>query len=232
MAKDKRLEEIDVVRNEDGRVYVYGRRGKERSISVHDARTGQELQEEQRFKEKSPFFSDAIRAAMIGSVTGTGAFGGGFIAVCYSDRVQKFLADRIKTATDAEILVLGVTSAGLLLPMAISAINYIRPSVRQRRGLTVAYNHDAKVLRERNEKDLEDAISPIRLYQGTIDEVSGELGVGLKRVDTGKPETFIYERDSHALRIKALILGADALVHYQPGSSIATPVRFTEKTKL
>jgi len=75
------------------------------------------------------------------------------------------------------------------------------------------------------------------VYQGSIDEVSKDLGKKLARVDTGKPETFIRipstENINLKLRLRAKELGADAIVHYQPISAIGTPVRFVDaKEKL
>jgi len=69
-----------------------------------------------------------------------------------------------------------------------------------------------------NLADLEKAVKDIKVYQGTIE--------GVERIDTGKPETFIKAKDTFWLRVKAYNLGADAVINYQPGSSIGTPVKY------
>ncbi len=94
--------------------------------------------------------------------------------------------------------------------------------------------HDRKWKLERLYlKRLEESVKDIRVYQGTIDEVSEDLGKELERVDINQPETFIQAPDSKnknlALRLLAKYLGADAIVHYQPGSALGTPVRFVDK---
>ena len=67
-------------------------------------------------------------------------------------------------------------------------------------------------------EELTENIKDVRVYQGSLENV--------ERVDTGNPETFIRASDTFGLRVKAYLLGADAVVEYQPGSSIGTPVKF------
>ena len=100
---------------------------------------------------------------------------------------------------------------------------------RARRSLQRAFHSRARGFRKQNHADIEEKIKSIRLYQGTIEEVAGELGKPLERVDTGKPETYLHKNDPFWLRMEAYLLGANAVVHYQPGSAIGTPVRFKEK---
>jgi hypothetical protein len=87
-----------------------------------------------------------------------------------------------------------------------------------------------------NQMDLNDKIKDIRLYQGGLEEVAAVLGKELELVDTGKPQTFIKVEkrdgsyasilpDTDWLRLEAFKLHADAVIHYQPGSAIGTPVR-------
>lgn len=89
------------------------------------------------------------------------------------------------------------------------------------------YNRQCK-LKRLNLGRLEESVKNIRIYQGTIEEVSEDLGRKLERVDIRGPETFIKEINTLQLRLLAKIVGADAIVHYQPGSSIGTPVRFVD----
>jgi len=90
------------------------------------------------------------------------------------------------------------------------------------------YQSQVERFKQLNLEDIEEKISGIRVYQGTIGELQSELGKPLRRVETDKPETFIEAHDPFWLRVKAYQLGADAVVHYQPGSSIGTPVRYSK----
>jgi len=105
-------------------------------------------------------------------------------------------------------------------------LNELRPSLRKRREQSKKYFETVVVIERANMADYEAAVKDIRVYQGSIDEVAKELGKELERVDTGKPETYLRERNSFWLRVKANYLGADAIVHSQPGSSMGTPVKF------
>jgi len=81
---------------------------------------------------------------------------------------------------------------------------------------------------QRNLKNAERKIEHIKLYQGSIEEIQKDLGRSVKRLETGKPETFLKEDDTFMLRVRSYLMGADAIVHYQPGSSIGTPVKFVQ----
>ncbi len=100
---------------------------------------------------------------------------------------------------------------------------------REMRSLQQAFHSKAMSFREQNLANIAEKIKPIRLYQGTLEEVERDLGRPLERVDTGKPETYIQKTDPFWLRVEAYLLGANAVAHYQPGSAIGTPVRFKEK---
>jgi len=83
---------------------------------------------------------------------------------------------------------------------------------------------------------LSELADPIKVYQGSIGEASNELDRPLERVDTGKPETFIRHGDRSPnallfLRAHTALLGGNAVVHYQPGSAIGTPVRYRDADK-
>lgn len=82
-------------------------------------------------------------------------------------------------------------------------------------------------------KRLKESVKDIKVYQGSIDEVSKDLGEELERVDTGEPETFIraYSDIDRNLKLRLIAkkLGADAIVHYQPESFVGTPVKFVDK---
>ena len=113
----------------------------------------------------------------------------------------------------------------------LTALLYnLTPSVWQRWKELKNYNKKFIKYKEDNLRDIKNKIKDIRVYQGTIDEVQKELGRPLKRVETNKPETFLQENNPFWLRVEAYLLGADALVHYQPGSSIGTPVKYNKKS--
>jgi len=107
-------------------------------------------------------------------------------------------------------------------------INYFRPSVRERGRKTEEYYKKVWEFEKANMADLRKAVKDIRVYQGTLEEVSKDIRRPLKRVETKKPETFIQEEDSFWLRVRAYEQGADAIVHYQPGSSIGTLVKYVD----
>ncbi len=81
----------------------------------------------------------------------------------------------------------------------------------------------------KNRDELSKKIKHIRIYQATIPEVERITGKELEIVDTKRPEQFIECQDSFWLRVQSYQLGADAVVHYQPGSAIGTPVRFKKE---
>ena len=80
-----------------------------------------------------------------------------------------------------------------------------------------------------NLAEAEERVKDVRVFQGTVDEVSRELGRPLERVETSRPETFMRASDTLNLRIQAYLMGANAVVHYQPGSAMGTPVRYADK---
>lgn len=117
-----------------------------------------------------------------------------------------------------------------LIPFA-AGISYelLMPSVRKgRRQLDEHYRRVRQYI-EANLADIREKIEGINVYQGTVGEVERETGKHLERVDIGRPETFLKARDTFWLRVEAYLRGADAVVHYQPGSSIGTPVRYSDK---
>ena len=87
----------------------------------------------------------------------------------------------------------------------------------------------AAQMKKQNLQDIEEKIKPIRLYQADQAGVERDVGRTLERVDTGKPETYLHANDTFWLRVEAYQLGADAIVSYQPGSAIGTPVKFKDK---
>lgn len=115
------------------------------------------------------------------------------------------------------------------VPMVLSfGIYSFAPHIRKREKQKREHEQKVEQFREANLNDIREKIKDIRVYQGTMDEVQKELGP-LERIDTGKPETFLEEVNTFWLRVKAYLNGADAIVHYQPGSSIGTPVRYSNK---
>ena len=100
------------------------------------------------------------------------------------------------------------------------------PGIRRRKKLKIEYDYKIFHFEEKNLDDIKEKIKDIKVYQGTVEEVSKELGRPLKRIETNAPETFIKANDTFWLRVKAYLLGANAIIHYQPGSSIGTPVKY------
>jgi|SRR3989338_1865734 len=103
---------------------------------------------------------------------------------------------------------------------------YLTPCSRRERQYAKDYKSKVEQYRAENLWDIQKKVKDIRVYQGTIDELQIELGKSLKRVETRNPETFLKAKDTFWLRVHAYLLGADAVVHYQPGSSIGTPVKY------
>jgi len=102
-------------------------------------------------------------------------------------------------------------------------------NIRQRKIQTKEYERKVAQYKIANLNDIKEKVKDVRIYQGNFDEVQRELGRSLERVDTGKPETFLEAHGPLWLRVEAYLHGADAIIHYQPGSSIGTPVRYTDK---
>lgn len=78
----------------------------------------------------------------------------------------------------------------------------------------------------RNFEQITRKIDPIKLYQGGQQEVERMVKKPVEVVETSRPETFLQAQNSFWLRVQAYLAGADAVIHYQPGSSLGTPVRF------
>ena len=105
---------------------------------------------------------------------------------------------------------------------------YLIPSFRRRNSIEKEHKRLAEQYKEANLQDMIRAIAHIDVRQGSIADAERDLGP-LERVSTREPETFITGKDNFWLRVKAYLLGADAIVEYQPGSSIGTPVRKVQK---
>ncbi len=108
-----------------------------------------------------------------------------------------------------------------------------KKSSKERHTKTKQYFRKVKEIGESNMEDLRKYVEEIKLYQGNMEEISKDLGVELKRVDRNdnydKHRTFMQQMDDFWLRVEAFCVGADAVVHYQPGSAIGTPVKFVKK---
>ncbi len=102
------------------------------------------------------------------------------------------------------------------------------PFIKRDKRKTREFNQNFNKFQNANMSELTEAIKDIRIYQGTIDEVANDLGFALERVDTKDPKTYIAAEDTFYLRVKAHLMGADAIVHYQPGSAIGTPVKYAK----
>lgn len=88
------------------------------------------------------------------------------------------------------------------------------------------YWEQVKEFQEANMSDLREKVKDMEVHQGTLEEVSQRLGRELEYVDTRRANKFIKTENLFNLRVKAHCLGADAIVHYQPGSSVGTPVKY------
>jgi len=175
----QRLEEIDVVRKQDGKTHVLGAGYRPLFYDnysylhhiVHDTSTMKILKEESKtFKYDSGF---GLINAVLTSIIGVG------------------------------------------IPFLIYEL---RGYARMSRKRTKAHFYNVKEFKKRNLEDLTEAIKDIKVYQGSLEDV--------ERIDTGNQENFIRANDTFDLRVKAYLLGADAVMEYQPGSSIGTPVKF------
>jgi hypothetical protein len=102
------------------------------------------------------------------------------------------------------------------------------PSERKNRRQKNEFNRDVRNIKVRNLSSIHDAVDGILIDQGDEVEFAGHYG-SVERVKTGTSETFLRCANDFALRIRAYLLGANALVHYTRGSSEATPVRYTPK---
>lgn len=79
---------------------------------------------------------------------------------------------------------------------------------------------------DENKKEAQEKTKNIKIYQGPLDEVEKELGKKLEIINTEGPQTFLHTDSVELMVAEAYVLGADAIVHYQPGSAIGTPVKF------
>lgn len=118
----------------------------------------------------------------------------------------------------------GLSFLGIGIPFLIYGL--AGKGARERRIKTKEFYKNVEKFQEANLSDLGEAVKDINVYQGNISDVSQELGIGLERVETGKPTKFITDEDTFGLRVKALCLGANAVVNYQPGSATGTPVKY------
>lgn len=113
---------------------------------------------------------------------------------------------------------------GMLFPSRCPSLS--REERSNRRG---QFFQQVNAYLAKNRDELSKKIKHIRIYQATIPEVERITGKELEIVDTKRPEQFIECQDSFWLRVQSYQLGADAVVHYQPGSAIGTPVRFKKE---
>lgn len=140
------------------------------------------------------------------------------VAATGNVNVSSFRGPEFKNGKD---IIAAVFTVGLYL-----AYFEFSADQNERKNLKDSFHSRAMRFREKNSNDILEKIKDIRLYQGTMEEVAGDIGRSLERVDTGRAATYLHKDDSFWLRVEAYLLGADAIVHYQPGSAIGTPVRF------
>ncbi len=91
------------------------------------------------------------------------------------------------------------------------------------------YRDKIKLFEKKNLADLEKKVKNIKLYQGTIKEVSKILRRKLELVDTGEPQTYIDQENDILLRSAAKKLGADLLVYCSYYGGTGTPMKFVDE---
>ena len=203
MTNMARLDTIDVVRTEGDLVHVLGSQSlswsrKRLFHTIHEVNNGNIVQEE--IYRSNPLAYMLPTVSLIPTMPSMAFF-------LYSGKESNWVGAGISALTGISLFA--------------ASLYYV-----DKRKFDNPQNNSVYNFQQLNSRDLSIALSEIRLYQGTIDEVERDLGRKLARVDTKKPNTFIRADNDYDLRLKAHLLGADAIVHYQPGSSIGTPVEF------
>lgn len=89
------------------------------------------------------------------------------------------------------------------------------------------FSQRAEGYRRKNIAEMNERINNIRIYQGSIDEVVRNIGRGLTWVETKRPETFFRGENDLVLRLMTFFAGGDAVVNYQSGSGVGTPVKYS-----
>ncbi|MBI2146117.1 hypothetical protein HYU22_02145 [Candidatus Woesearchaeota archaeon] len=100
---------------------------------------------------------------------------------------------------------------------------------KQRHEAREIFHYNATQYYQKNLHDIQAKVNCIPILQSSMTEAESILGSPLEYVDTGSMDTFLQASDRLWLRVQAYQLGASAIVHYQPGSAIGTPVRSKKK---
>ena len=115
-------------------------------------------------------------------------------------------------------------------------VNRFIPSRRNDIGLTKVYDGMKSWMNSLMIKKFDEIAKPIKMFQGSLEEVTAEVGEVLEIVPSKEPETFVRVKEGFSerssdywLRVKTALLGGQYVAHYQPGSSIGTPVRIKGK---
>jgi len=91
------------------------------------------------------------------------------------------------------------------------------------------FNKKLEEIRESNIQDIKNRIKDIGIFQGSIAEVEKQIGAELEIISskekTWEKTEFMKEHDIFQLKAHACLAGADAIVHYQTGSALGTPVK-------
>lgn len=143
---------------------------------------------------------------------------------CYREIVKDITSGRESETSFME----PDTFGGVFAAVFTLGLHYLFVTL-DRKELVKKHNEKVEGYKQANLAEAEEAVKDIRVFQGTVDEVSKELGKPLERVDTGKAETFMRTSDILNLRVQAYLMGANAVVHYQPGSATGTPVKFANQ---
>lgn len=117
-------------------------------------------------------------------------------------------------------------SVPMILGRSVDILDYLRPSSWKKKKNNQQYEKNVEMLRSKNINDFRQIIEPIELYQLSVNEASQHIQRRLEICDTNNPNNFIRARDDFMLKLETYLLGGNAVVHYQPGSSIGTPVRY------
>lgn len=106
---------------------------------------------------------------------------------------------------------------------------YFSKERKQRVEAEDNFKNKASHYYQQNLDDIRQKVKHIPVLQSPLSEAESRLGQKLDFVETGSADTFIHASELLWLRAKAYLLGADAIVHYQPGSAIGTPVKFKNR---
>jgi hypothetical protein len=113
---------------------------------------------------------------------------------------------------------IGTGMIGLGVAAVINALPFVDTEGKQGRR---EYSELGEAYYESNLRDANEKTKHIQIFQGRIEEIERITGKKAKLV----PETFAREDNIRGLKIRAYLLGATAIAHYQPGSLMGMPIK-------